>query len=345
MNRDDFVFSVPELRDYLVNKGVAQESIDTMLGGEHQFNLMIPKYYLDLIEWNDANDPLAKMVVTSDMEKDGKDYEMEDPIGDKPHEPVPGVIHRHRDRCLLMLTNICAVHCRFCFRKNLLETNRPDFEKSISYIRDHEEIWEVILSGGDPFMFTDHFMAAVIKKLKEITHVKMMRFHTRTPVVYPARVTPEFTALLENAKPYTIVFHINHVREITPDFCRGVRDLQKSGAILLSQTVLLKGVNDSVEELEALFRGLLQINIKPYYLHHLDPAAGTHHFRISVEQGKQIYRILRTRISGVGLPTYVIDVPGGAGKFPVMEFEKTGEKTYALKKADGTTIEYIDHSL
>ncbi|MBI1863325.1 KamA family radical SAM protein [Candidatus Microgenomates bacterium] len=304
----------------------------------------MPKYYVDLIDWNDPDDPLARMVVTSNLEKEVKQYEMEDPIGDRPHTAVPGIVHRHRDRCLLMLTNVCAVHCRFCFRKNLLEDNRADFEKSIQYIRDHEELWEVILSGGDPFTFTDHFMELVLKKLKEIPHVKMIRFHTRTPVVYPARVDEKLTTVLENAGQYIVVLHINHVREITPDFCRAVADLQKSGAMLLSQTVLLKGVNDSVENLETLLRGLVEISIKPYYLHHLDPAAGTHHFRISVERGKDIYRQLRQRISGVCIPEYVIDAPGGYGKFPVDMFVKITEKTYQYETPNGQVVTYIDHA-
>lgn len=344
MNRADFVFSVAELKDLLVRKGVTGEQIEKMVGGDHHFNLLIPKYYVDLIDWNDVCDPLAQMVVTSDLEGDVMEYELKDPIGDRPHEAVPGIIHRHRDRCLLMLTNVCAVHCRFCFRKNLLDENRADFDKSIQYIRDHTEIWEVIFSGGDPFMFTDHFMELVLKKLNEIDHVKVIRFHTRTPVVYPARVTENLSTILKKAGPFSVVLHINHPREITPDFCRATELLQKSGAMLLSQTVLLKGVNDDVETLTNLFKKLVEIGVKPYYLHHLDPAAGTHHFRISVETGKTIYRQLRQRISGVCLPEYVIDVPGGYGKFPVDMFARIDAKTYQCETSDGDVLTYVDRA-
>lgn len=341
MKRDDFVFSVPELKEYLLKKGIGEKQIEKMVDGDHQFSLLIPKYYLEHIDWNNPNDPLAKMVVTNDLESDVKEYEMEDPIGDRPHEAVPGVIHRHRDRCLLMLTNVCAVHCRFCFRKNLLDENKADFQKSIEYIRQHSEIWEVILSGGDPLMFTDHFMELVIKKLRDIKHVKMIRFHTRTPVVYPARVTDNLVSILKKATPYSVVFHINHPREITPDFCRTVAALQKSGAMLLSQTVLLKGVNDDVEVLSRLFKSLVEAGIKPYYLHHLDPAAGTHHFRISVKAGKALYEKLQRTISGLCIPEYVIDVPGGYGKISVASFiEKDG--IYHAVNGEGKPVVYRD---
>lgn len=341
MNRADFVFSVAELKDFLVKKGIPKKQIEKMVGGEQHFNLLIPKYYLGLIDWNNTDDPLAKMVVTSSLESDVKEYEVADPIGDRPHQAVPGVIHRHRDRCLLMLTNVCAVHCRFCFRKNLLDENRADFEKSIQYIREHKEIWEVILSGGDPLMFTDHFMEIVIKKLREIPHVKMIRFHTRTPVVYPARLTKNLAAILKQAAPFSVVFHINHPNEITPDFCRAVDLLQKSGAMLLSQSVMLKGVNDSIETLSKLFKNLVEIGIKPYYLHHLDAAAGTHYFRISVSDGKKLYEQLQRTISGVCIPEYVIDVPGGLGKIPVTSFKQDGN-VYTSVNAEGLPVTYID---
>jgi lysine 2,3-aminomutase len=344
MNRDDFVFSAAELKEYVKKKFPNSYFLipnDDVKGG---FNLLIPKYYVDLIDWNDPDDPLAKMVVTSDLEGDVKKYEMDDPIGDKPHSPVPGIVHRHRDRCLLMLTNVCAVHCRFCFRKNLLDRHTYDFSKSIEYIRLHPEIWEVILSGGDPFMFTDHFMELVITKLREIPHVKMIRFHTRTPVVYPKRVTDNLVSILGKAKPYIVVLHINHEREITPFFCRAVADMQKNGALLMSQSVLLKGVNDNAGSLANLFRKLVETGVKPYYLHHLDPAPGNHHFRISVEAGKELYKQLRQKVSGVCVPEYMIDVPGGYGKFPVDQFQRIDEKTYQLETTDGNVITYIDNA-
>lgn len=342
MNRDDFIFSTAELRAYLEKKQVSSKRIQSIIGVDHPFRLLVPYYYLDLIHWEDPQDPLAKMVLISDLENDVREYEHNDPIGDRPHEPVAGIIHRHRDRCLLMLTNSCAVHCRFCFRKNLLEDNRADFAKSIQYIRDHEEIWEVILSGGDPFTFTDHFTQLVLNALRTIRHVKMMRFHTRTPAVYPKRVTEAFSAILGSAKPITVVIHINHPREITPDFCHAVTLLQKSGVLLLSQSVLLKGVNDSTQTLATLFKSLVEIGIKPYYLHHLDPALGTHYFRLSVNEGKALYQALQQSLSGLCIPQYVIDVPGGHGKVPVFSFKEKSPGVYEGYGRDNRLVIYKD---
>lgn len=345
MNRADFVFSVAELKDYLVKKGIAEKQITAMIESDNHFNLLISKYYIDLIDWSDEADPLAKMVVTSNLEADVKEYEMKDPIGDKVHSPVAGIIHRHKDRCLLMLTNSCAVHCRFCFRKNLLDENRADFDKCIQYIRDHEEIWEVIFSGGDPFVFSDYFTELVINKLREIRHVKVLRFHTRTPVVYPARITENFSEILKKAGSYSVVLHINHPREITPDFCCAVERMQKSGAMLLSQSVLLNGVNNTVETLSILFKRLVEIGVKPYYLHHLDPVAGTDHFRISVKEGKDLYQTLQRSISGLAVPQYVIDVPGGFGKIPVISFIEKKSGVYEAIGRDGIEVTYKDPSI
>lgn len=342
MKREDFVFSVAELRAYLDERGLQYDS--ALLAEEHPFRLLIPKYYINLINWTDGTDPLLRMVLTSNLEQEVREYEVADPIADKPHSPVPGVVHRHADRCLLMLTNMCAVHCRFCFRKNMLETNRADMQAAIGYISSQKGIREVILSGGDPFTFPDAFMRSVVEKLNTVEHVRLIRFHTRTPVVYPARITNSFLQAFVATTPTTVVLHINHLREITPAFVEAVTQMRKAGAMLLSQTVLMKGVNDSVDALQQLFLGLVEIGVKPYYLHHLDAAAGTHHFRISLELGKQLYAQLRRTTTGVAIPTYVIDLPTGLGKYPVDMFEHTKNGEYAVQLHDGTPHTYTDHA-
>lgn len=338
--KKDFIFSVRELNQYLESKKIKSSFKEI----KHPFSMMVPKYYLDLINWNDTNDPIRKMVITSSLENDIKKYELVDPIGDKMHEPVPGVVHRHKDRCLLMLTSVCAVHCRFCFRKSLLKSNTYDYKKSIEYIKKHTEIWEIILSGGDPFMLTDKFLNEVITALKQIKHIKLIRFHTRTPAVYPKRVTKDFTMILSKAKPLVIVFHINHPNEITPEFLKSLLKLRKTGAILLSQTVLLKGVNDNSETLIRLFRRLVESGIKPYYLHHLDYAYGTHYFRVSIKQGRKIYSEVRNQVSGHTIPEYVIDVPGGLGKIPVFWFKHISHSKYQVTGSKGRKITYQDFS-
>lgn len=343
MNKQDFVFSVAQLKEYLTSKRWDMSRMEKMgAWPEHGFNLLIPKYYIDLIDWYDEEDPLRKMVMTSNLEQEIQEYEESDPVGDESHSPVPGIIHRYPDRCLLMLTNACAVHCRFCFRKNLLHSNIALYQKCMDYLTEHTELWEVILSGGDPFTFTDVFMEKVIRDIRAIPHLKMIRFHTRTPAVYPQRVKDRFLEAIGQAMPYTIIIHINHPREITAEFIQSVSKLRSTGALLLSQTVLMKGINDNAKVLEMLFKGLMEIGIKPYYLHHLDAAAGTHHFRTSVEQGKKLMHELRGHIPGTCIPEYVIDTPGGYGKIPVFWFQHTGEKTYEATSFEGKKIVYTD---
>lgn len=345
MNKQDFVFSVAQLKEYLFLTGWDMRRMEKSgMWPEHGFNLLIPKYYIDLIDWYDETDPLRKMVLTSNLEQEIHKYEVSDPIGDESHSPVPGIVHRYPDRCLLMLTSACAVHCRFCFRKNLLTSNTAHYQKCFDYLKDHTELWEVILSGGDPFTFTDAFMGKVIRDIRDIPHIKMIRFHTRTPAVYPMRVNDRFLKIITAAMPFTIVIHINHPREITAEFAESVRKLRSTGALVLSQTVLMKGVNDNACILEALCKGVMEVGIKPYYLHHVDPAAGTHHFRIPVEEGKNIMQQLRGNIPGTCIPEYVIDTPGGYGKIPVFWFQHTSEKTYEAISFEGKKIVYKDKS-
>ncbi|MFA6918244.1 MAG: KamA family radical SAM protein [Candidatus Gracilibacteria bacterium] len=292
------------------------------------FPVLIPKFYSKLIDWNDTNDPLRKMVEFDPREEKIRKYELADPIGDKPKTVVPGLIHRYPDRVLLNLTNACAVHCRFCFRKNLLGKQKiltdADLEKIYAYLEKHKEIWEVILSGGDPFMIPSGFLRKVLGKLGRIEHIRVIRFHTRIPVVSPGILVKNKTIellkkALGKAKKLVVVVHINHPREITKEFQKTVREFQKIGALVLSQTVLLKDVNDNAKTLTELFRGLVESGVKPYYLHHLDAAKGTHHFRVSIEEGLKIFKKLRGNLSGICLPEYVIDMLDGSGKIPVYE--------------------------
>lgn len=315
------------------------------------FSILVPEFYSNLIDWDDPNDPLRKMVELDPREDKIQKYEIADPIGDKPKTVIPGLIHRYPDRVLLNLTSACAVHCRFCFRKNLLgepkTLSKVDLDKIFTYLSKHKEIWEVIFSGGDPFMIPNKLLKEVVGKLNKIKHIKTVRFHTRIPVVDPEVLTKNKTIqLLKNElqeeKKLTIVIHINHPREITKEFKKVVNDFQKIGALVLSQTVLLKGVNDNAEILAELFRELIESGVKPYYLHHLDIAKGTHHFRVSIEKGKKIFQKLRGNLSSVCLPEYVLDIPGGFGKIPIFWLKKTGKKTYTSINFEGKKVKYID---
>ncbi|HEY1504655.1 MAG TPA: lysine-2,3-aminomutase-like protein, partial [Stellaceae bacterium] len=248
--------------------------------------------------------------------------ELADPIGDHSHEPVKGVIHRYPDRVLLKPIHVCPVYCRFCFRREDVgpgsEALSPaELDAALDYIRGHDAIWEVILSGGDPLMLSARRLKAIVKALEAIPHVAVIRFHTRVPVVDPKRVTPALVAALRSDKAVYVVLHANHARELTPAVKAAAGRLSRAGIPLLSQSVLLKGVNDDSATLEALFRALISIRVKPYYLHHPDLAHGTAHLRTELGAGRELMRALRGRVSGLCQPAYVLDLPGGHGKVPV----------------------------
>lgn len=344
MNKNDFIFSLKELCQYLIKKSIdlkrANISADLI---PISTDFLVSKYYLDLIDWDNLNDPLRKMVIPDRLETCVKDYELTDPIGDEIHSPVPGIIHRYPDRCLLNLVNTCATRCRFCIRKNLLSRSSADFGRCLEYLKIHPEIWEVILSGGDPLVLTDNYLKTIILRLKRIKHVKVIRFHTRVPVVYPKRITPNLVYVIKGASPLTVVIHINHAQEITDSFIKAVNLLKQTGAILLSQTVLLKDVNNNAATLTKLFKRLVEIGIKPYFLHHPDLVKGTHRFRIALEEGKSLLKKLRGNISGVCLPEYVVDLPGGFGKIPVFHLKKKAKRVYEAINYKNKKIKYIDY--
>lgn len=340
MHHHHFIHSLPQLVRYLDQKGIKHKI--KIAQYQDPFSLLIPTYYVDLINWSDLHDPLGKMVLADRQEKTIQQYELVDPIADKAHSPVPGIIHRHTNRCLLMLTNACHVHCRFCFRKNMLSTNHANLKQAIAYIRSHTQLEEVIFSGGDPLALTDYMLRTIMDQIDTIDHVRIVRFHTRTPAVYPMRINTSFLESLASSKSLIVVLHINHVREITQAFRKAVHKLKKANMLLLAQTVLLKEVNDTATDLSQLFTHLIEIGVKPYYLHHLDKAAGTHHFRISIKQGLRIMRELRTAVSGTSMPHYVIDLPGGGGKVPVNEFREVAPNIYETVDFEGNKVRYED---
>ncbi len=312
------------------------------------FPLRIPEHYARLIDWRNPNDPLRLIVIPQSAEKHVRDYELTDPIGDEAHEVVPGLIHRYPDRALLLLTSHCLVHCRFCFRREVVGKVRPvQFARIVEYLQKHPEIREIIFSGGDPFTFPVGFLSSMIHFLSPIRHIRVWRFHTRVPAVDPESMSQEWLDTLKQIShvKLIVVMHIDHPREITPETVTLLEKLHQAGCLVLSQTVLLKGVNDSAETLTQLFRGLINAGVKPYYLHHLDQVVGTHHFRLSIEEGKALYQSLRGHISGVCLPEYVLDLPGGHGKIPISWLEKVGPETYRATTYRGQKIEYVDHAV
>jgi lysine 2,3-aminomutase len=277
-----------------------------------------------LIDPTDPHDPIARQFVPDPAELDVRPDESADPIGDDAHSPVEGLVHRYPDRVLLKLVHVCAVYCRFCFRREMIGPGKPNvlsaeaLSAALGYIEAHPDIWEVILSGGDPLVLSPRRLTAVMKRLGAIAHVKIVRVHTRVPAVDPARVTPALVrALKASGKTTYVVLHANHARELTAAARAACDRLIDAGMPMLAQSVLLKGVNDDAETLGALMRALVECRIKPYYLHHLDHAPGTAHFRTAVAHGQDLMRALRTRFSGLCQPSYVIDTPG-KGKMPVL---------------------------
>lgn len=278
----------------------------------------------DLIESADVADPIARQFIPDTAELVQAPGEDADPIGDDRHSPVEGIVHRYPDRVLLKLVHTCAVYCRFCFRREMVGPGKraglsaPALASALDYIRARPEIWEVILSGGDPLVLSDRRLKSVIDVLAGIGHVKILRLHTRIPVVEPARITRKCIAALTPAGKTTyLVLHANHPREMTSAAREACARLIAAGVPMLSQSVLLRGVNDDVETLAELMRTFVECGIKPYYLHHCDPAPGTGHFRVPITRGQELMRGLRGRLSGLCQPTYVLDIPGGHGKSPI----------------------------
>jgi lysine 2,3-aminomutase len=277
-----------------------------------------------LIDPSDPADPIARQFVPSAEELTTAPGENADPIGDDAHSPVAGIVHRYPDRVLFKLVHVCAVYCRFCFRREMVgpgkATALPDdaYRAALDYIRSHREIWEVILTGGDPLMLSPRRLDEIMTDLAAIDHVKIVRIHTRVPVADPARVTPELvTALRIEGAVTWIAVHANHPREFSRSARAACARLTDAGIPLVSQSVLLRGVNDDAATLEALMRTFVECRIKPYYLHHGDLAPGTAHLRTSLERGQELMRALRGRVSGLCQPEYVLDIPGGHGKAPV----------------------------
>jgi len=277
-----------------------------------------------LIDSNDPADPIARQFIPSMEELSVEGSENADPIGDHAHSPVAGIVHRYPDRVLLKLVHVCAVYCRFCFRREMVGPGKDSalsdtaYAAALDYIRAHKEIWEVILTGGDPLMLSPRRLAQVMTDLARIEHVRIIRIHTRVPVADPSRISDDMVSALKVAGATVwVALHANHARELTAKARASVARLVDAGIPMVSQSVLLHGVNDSAAVLEELMRTFVECRIKPYYLHHGDLAPGTAHLRTTLGKGQALMRALRGRVSGLCQPEYVLDIPGGAGKSPV----------------------------
>lgn len=277
-----------------------------------------------LIDPTDANDPIGRQFLPSALELERRPEENADPTADHPHSPVKGLVHRYPDRVLLKPLHTCPVYCRFCFRRESVGPEGAgtladkELAAAFAYVKARPAIFELIVSGGDPFMLSPRRMAAIAEAAATVPHLKVMRWHSRVPLVDPDRVTPQLIAALKGFPGAVYVaVHANHPHEFTPAGKAALARLADAGIVLLSQSVLLKGINDDVRVLEDLMRIFLANRVKPYYLHQGDPAPGTGHFRATLDEGRALMRALRGRLSGIAQPTYVVELPGGKGKVPI----------------------------
>jgi len=345
--------SVRDIATLTAHGYTAPENTDILEKVASRFAVAITPAMLDLIDPADPHDPIARQFVPATEELIDAPTDITDPIGDAAHSPLPGIVHRYPDRLLLTPIRVCPVYCRFCFRRETVgqsgngALSAAELQAALDYIRAHTEVWEVILSGGDPLLLSPRRLDQILAELDAIDHVRVIRIHTRVPVVAPEQINKQLVATLKRAKAVYIVLHSNHARELSATAREACGLLVDNGIPMLSQTVLLKGINDDAATLEQLFRALVENRIKPYYLHHADRAPGTAHFRTSIATGQALMRELRGRVSGLCQPEYVLDIPGGAGKVSIgpewIAASNAGQ--YTVQDYQGRCHVYADYDL
>lgn len=309
-------------RDLAEAGAVPPERIADIDRVAERYAVAVTPEMIELIDPADPADPIARQFVPDLAELATTRDERTDPIGDARLSPVKGIVHRYPDRVLLKPLHTCPVYCRFCFRREVVgpggeALSEAELDAALAYIRDRPEIWEVVLTGGDPLLLSPRRLAQIVAALDAVPHLGVIRLHTRVPVVASARITDELVAALRADKAVYVVLHANHPRELTAAAVAACRRVIDAGIPMLAQTVLLKGVNDDAATLEGLMRAFVRHRIKPYYLHHGDLAPGTARFRTSIAAGHDLMRHLRGRVSGLCQPDYVLDIPGGHGKVPI----------------------------
>ena len=295
------------------------------------YPLAITPYYLSLIQSDNENDPIRIQCIPNPQEISYSEGSQEDPLKEDSHMPVPKLIHRYPDRCLAIVTEICATYCRHCNRKRFWSQSthlslKTRLQKMIRYISESPQIREVIISGGDPLILDDQVLETLLASLQVIPHIEVLRIGSRVPVVMPMRITKELCRILKRYRPLWFNTQFNHLFEITPESTRACNMLQEAGIPVSNQSVLLKGINNSQEIMSNLLYGLQKISVRPYYLFHCDPAKGCEHFRTDPQSSIAMMEKIWRQYSGLCLPQYVLDVPGSAGKIPVIVMSKAIKK-------------------
>ena len=299
---------------------IAPDAGDAIAAVEARYAVAITPAMRALIAFPD--DPIGRQFIPDPAELVTAAHELADPIGDDALSPIKGIVHRYADRALLKPLLICPVYCRFCFRREHVGPDGgllsdAELDGAIGWLAAHPAIREVILTGGDPLMLSPRRLSDILSRLSGLPHIETLRIHSRVPVAEPSRLTEALAQAMITEKPLWLVVHANHAREFTAPARDALRRVQSRAIPVLGQSVLLRGVNDNAEALENLFRAMLAARVKPYYLHQLDPAPGTARFHVPIEQGRALLAQLRGRVTGLAWPTYVLDIPGGAGKVPI----------------------------
>ncbi len=313
------ITTVEELKQIVVLSDQEEEGIRSCL---ENLRIAITPYYASLMDPHNSNDPIRKQAIPVPMETDQASCDMQDPLDEDKDRPVKGVTHRYPDRVLFLITDQCAMYCRHCTRRRMAGATdktmpREYLDNAMDYIAEYPQIRDVIISGGDSLLVKDDTIAYILERLRRIKHVEIIRFGSRTPVVLPQRITDDLCNLLKKHHPIWFNTHFNHPREITPESTEACRKLADAGIPLGNQTVLLKGVNDCPYIMRKLMHELVKIRVRPYYLYQCDLSAGIEHFRTPVSKGIEIMELLRGHTSGLAVPTYVLDAPGGGGKIPL----------------------------
>jgi lysine 2,3-aminomutase len=309
--------------DALAGAGlVPAESLPALRQVAARYAVSVTPAMAALIDPADPADPIAAQYIPRAWELETTPQELADPIADHPHTPVKGVVHRYPDRALLKPLLACPVYCRFCFRREQVGPaggvlSEAELDTALEWFATHPQVQEAILTGGDPLMLSPRRLAHIVRRLSAMPHIRIIRLHSRVPVADPARITDALAEALDTETALFLCLHANHAREFTDDARAALRRLSRAGVALLGQAVLLRGVNDTAETLEALLRTMLAHRVKPYYLHQLDRAPGTARFEVPIAEGRALLESLRGRVTGLAWPTYALDLPEGQGKAPI----------------------------
>jgi lysine 2,3-aminomutase len=343
------ITSLAKLERYFVFAPGEREILENVLT---EFRLGITPYYLSLIDPDDPADPLRLQAVPSAEEFLYGEQGEPDPLAEDDFSPVPGIVHRYPDRCLLIATNVCALYCRYCTRKRIMEEGDAPppvqaFDAMVDYIAQTPAIRDVIISGGDPLTWSSRRLRHLLGRLRAIPHLEIIRLGTRVPVTLPQRIDAELCAAIEEFGPIWINVHFNHPREVTSDAAVACDRLLRSGIPLNNQAVLLRGVNDDAEVMKSLVHALMRIKVRPYYLYNCDPVRGSHHFRTPISKGIEIVEALRGHTSGLAVPVFVVDAPGGGGKVPVQPDYLLSYRNgrAVIRNFQGRVFEYDDPSI